>query len=895
VTAAPSPVERRFTAGSCLAGAFCIAVGLLALAGWAFDLPLLTSVLPGRATMKANAAACFALSGAALLLMNVRPSAGARYGALALSGLVALGGAVTLGQDLFGWSAGIDQVLFREAPGAIQTTDLGRMSPGTAFAFVLAGASIPLLAAGPGGAARAAQALAGAIGAFALTALMGYLLEIEALYRVRAFSAMSVNTAAGFLVLSVGLLAARAGRGWMKEFAAETSGARLARRLALAIFVTLPALALLRLQGERLGWYPTAFGVGIHAVAGLILIIVLLWFLARAANRAEARVARLARVQAVLSGINALIVRTRNRKALLEESCRIAVDPGGYPLAWVGLVDRERTRIEPAAWAGAAGDLLANAGDRLSLRADATSPGPAARAVLAGRPVVVTDAATAPDMPLRAELLRRGVRAFAMLPLVVAGEARGVLALHAPDRRAFDREEMRLLEEVAGDIAFALDHIDKEERLNYLTYHNTLTQLANRTLFLDRLAQHIGGAGRAKGELAVVLLDIAGFRLVNAAQGRHAGDEVLRAVGERLGRAFEAALLSRTAGDQFALIVPRLANEQDAVRAYERVVAECFRESFRVGAETAALAVRAGIAIYPRDGASAEAIYQSAEIALGEAKRRGDEYRLHDPQGDKAVRGRLGLEARLRRAIENRELRLHYQPKADTRTRALTGAEALMRWQDPERGLVRPAEFIPILEETRLILAAGSWAIGQAAADADVMAGAGLGRLRIAVNVSAVQLREPDFAAAAAHAAGSRPGPGAIELEVTESVAMQDIQTALAKLEAARALGFSLAIDDFGTGYSSLAYLARISAQAVKIDRSFVASMLEDAKGAELVRAIVSLARSLGMRSVAEGVETEAQVRYLADAGCDEMQGYLISKPLPLDEFIAFAARLAPR
>jgi diguanylate cyclase (GGDEF)-like protein len=868
---------------------------LLVLAGWAFDVPLLTSVLPTYVTMKANTAASLAFSGAALLLVNVRQRAGARYGALALAGVVALVGAATLAQDVFGWTAGIDQLLFREAAGAIQTTDLGRMAPGSAVAFVLAGVAIPLLAAAPEGAARVAQALAAAIATIALVALMGYLLDVQALYRVRAFSAMALNSAVGFLVLALGILTARARCGWMREFAADTTSARLARRLALAIFVMLPLLALLRLYGEQWGWYPTAFGVGLHAVVGLILIIVLLWALTRAANRAEERVARLARVQAVMSRVNALIVRTQDRRALLEEACRIAVDPGGYPLAWVGLADRERARIEPAAWAGAVGDLLESAGDRLSLGPAARSPGAAARAVLTGRPVVVTDVAAAADMPFREQLLARGVRAFAMLPLVVAGEARGVLALHASDRRAFDREEMRLLEEVAGDIAFALDHIDKEERLNYLTYHNTLTRLANRTLFTDRLAQHVGGARRARGKLALLLLDIAGFGLVNAAHGRHAGDEVLRAVGERLERTLDPLLLSRTSGSQFAAIVPRLANEEDAVRGYERIAAACFGEPFAVGAETAALTVRAGIAIYPRDGATAEALYQSAEIALGEAKKRGDRYRLSDPQSDHAVRSRLGLEASLRRAIENGELRLHYQPKVDTRTRALTGAEALMRWQSPERGLVPPAEFIPLLEDTRLILAAGTWAIGQAAADAGTMADAAPAGFRVAVNVSAVQLREPDFAAAAARAAGTGPGPHALELEITESAAMHEIHTTLVKLEAARALGFSLTIDDFGTGYSSLAYLARIPAQAVKIDRSFVLSMPDDARCAELVRGVISLARSLGMRSVAEGVETEAQARLLADAGCDELQGYLISKALPLDEFVAFAARRAAR
>ncbi|GEM_PF-1452552 len=895
MTAAISPVERQFVAGSRLAGAATIAIGLFALAGWAFDLPLLASVLPRLATMKANAAACLIVAGAALLLLHAPPSAYMRAGAFALAGCIAVVGAITLAQDLFGWNAGIDQLLFREAAGAIQTTDPGRMSPGNAAALALGGAALVLLGIGSDLAVRTGQTFAAVVGATALVALMGYLLDVQSLYRVRAFSAMSLNTGLALLVLALGLLAARPGRGWMREFAADTNSARLARRLALSTFATLPALALLRLEGERLGWYGTAFGIGIHTVTGLIVIVVLLWFLTRAANRAEGRVARLARVQAVLSGINALIVRTRDRRTLCEEACRIAVASGGYPLAWIGLVDRERTLIEPVASAGAAYGTLEKAAGGLSLRPELGLMGPVARAVLTGRPAVVSDVATTPDLSFRAELLRAGVRAFTMLPLVVAGEARGVLALHASDRRVFDREEIALLEEVAGDIAFALDHLDKEERLNYLVYHNTLTRLANRTLFQDRLTQHIAGTARAQGKLGLLVLDVMGFRNVNAALGRHAGDEVLRQIGARLERAHDSSLLSRIDADRFALIVPRIEGEAGAVRAFERVATECFREPFALGAETAQLAVRAGIATYPQNGADAEALYQSAEIALGEAKKRGESYRLHDPEGDRAVRERFALEARLRRAVENRELRLHYQPKVQVRTRALAGAEALMRWQSPALGLVPPVQFIPLMEETSLIVEAGAWALGQAAADARRLAEAGIAGIRLAVNVSAIQLRAPDFATSAARAAGDDPGPRAIELEITESVAMQDGEATLARLEALCALGFSLAIDDFGTGYSSLAYLARLPAQSVKIDRSFVSAMLEDAKSAELVRAVIALARSLGMRSVAEGVETEAQARFLADAGCDEMQGYLIGRPLPIDELIVFGRAVAAR
>jgi EAL domain-containing protein (putative c-di-GMP-specific phosphodiesterase class I) len=234
---------------------------------------------------------------------------------------------------------------------------------------------------------------------------------------------------------------------------------------------------------------------------------------------------------------------------------------------------------------------------------------------------------------------------------------------------------------------------------------------------------------------------------------------------------------------------------------------------------------------------------------------------------------------------------LHYQPKVNVRTRAFAGAEALMRWHSPERGLVSPALFVPLMEESGLIVEAGAWAIAQAAADAARLARTGVRGQRIAVNVSAIQLREPDFAQVAARAAGADPGPGALELEITESAAMANVEQTLARLQEARALGFALAIDDFGTGYSSLAYLERIPAQSLKIDRSFTAAMLEKPSAERVARTIVELAHSLGMKVVAEGVETEAQARRLASFGCDEMQGYLVAPALPYEEFEAFARR----
>jgi diguanylate cyclase (GGDEF)-like protein len=702
---------------------------------------------------------------------------------------------------------------------------------------------------------------------------------------------MSLNTAVAFVVLALALLAARAGHGWMREFATATHAAQLARRLVLVGPALLASVAIARVHAQHFGWFETGFGVAVHSVAVLVIALALLWLFARFANRTELRAQRLERTRAVLGAVNALIARARDVDRLFAETCRIASDLGGYPLAWIGLVDRETMRIVPRAWAGPLGDLLEKAPSRLALNDAGDAAAPAPRAVRSARPVVLGDVARMPDVPLREDLEQRGIRSFAMLPLVVGGESRGVFAVHASDPHVFDREEVRLLEELAGDVAFALDHIEKEARLNYLALHNTLTRLANRTLFVDRLARHLAGAARAQGKCALLLLDVVRFRDVNIGLGRHAGDEVLREIAARLERTHDPAHLARLVGDQFAAVVPRLVDERQAVRTYERIATRCFGRAFEAAGRTLALEVRCGIAISPEDGRDPETLLARAEAALFAAKRSGERYAFSDPATGTAARERLSLESALRSAVANRELQLHYQPKVNVRTRAFAGAEALMRWYSPERGLVSPALFVPLMEESRLIVEAGAWAIAQAAADAARLARAGVRGQRIAVNVSAIQLREPDFAQVAARAAGADPGPGALELEITESAAMANVEQTLARLQEARALGFALAIDDFGTGYSSLAYLERIPAQSLKIDRSFTAAMLEKPSAERVARTIVELAHSLGMKVVAEGVETEAQARRLASFGCDEMQGYLVAPALPYEEFEAFARR----
>jgi EAL domain-containing protein (putative c-di-GMP-specific phosphodiesterase class I) len=291
---------------------------------------------------------------------------------------------------------------------------------------------------------------------------------------------------------------------------------------------------------------------------------------------------------------------------------------------------------------------------------------------------------------------------------------------------------------------------------------------------------------------------------------------------------------------------------------------------------------RSGIAEFPTDAGDAESLFSNAETALRRA-RAGEDFVFYEPQMTERAAEKLELENRLRLAVERSEFVLHYQPKLDLATRRITGVEALIRWQNPELGLVPPAQFIPLLEETGLIGQVGAWALAQALEDQDRWRSLGRATPRISVNVSPVELRRPDFVAGVTKALARATAP-AIDLEITESLLMEDVERSVEKLKALRESGVGAAIDDFGTGYSSLGYLARLPVQALKIDRSFIITMLDNRDVMTLVSTIISLSHALRLRVVAEGVDSEAQAKALYLLRCDEVQGYLFCKPLPFDE-----------
>jgi len=601
----------------------------------------------------------------------------------------------------------------------------------------------------------------------------------------------------------------------------------------------------------------------------------------------ENKIRRLNRVYAMLSGINTLIVRTRDRQELFGEACRISVEEGGFRLAWIGLLDANGLDVLPVAKAGIDEGYLDNI--RLTARENVPdSCALVARVLQEKIAVVCNDIDTDPQMARwREEALRRGYRSMVVFPLQFANKVSGVLLLYASEKDFFDTQEMKLLTELAGDISFAIAHIEKQERLDYLAYYDTLTGLANRSLFLDRVAQYLRSAVSGGHKLALYLIDLERFKNINDSLGRLAGDALLQQVAEWLTRnAGDANLVARVGADHFAMVMPEVKQERGVGRLLEKWIEAFFEHPFHLNDAVFRITAKVGVALFPDDGTDADTLFRNTEAALKKAKASGERYLFYTQTMTEAVAGKLTLENQLRQALDNEEFVLHYQPKVNLVSGKLTGAEALIRWNDPRTGLVPPGRFIPILEETGLIYDVGRWALRQAIADYLRWCAAGLPVVRIAVNVSPLQLRNRGFVDEVGQVISiNAQAAGGLELEITESLIMEDIKHNIASLQAIRALGVTIAIDDFGTGFSSLSYLAKLPVDTLKIDRSFVIDMTAGPEGLALVSTIIDLAHSLKLKVVAEGVETEEQSRLLRLLNCDEMQGFLLSKPVPAEVF----------
>ncbi|MDB6087767.1 MAG: bifunctional diguanylate cyclase/phosphodiesterase, partial [Gammaproteobacteria bacterium] len=422
----------------------------------------------------------------------------------------------------------------------------------------------------------------------------------------------------------------------------------------------------------------------------------------------------------------------------------------------------------------------------------------------------------------------------------------------------------------------------RERQIRFLAYHDALTRLPNRTLLLSRLRQAIAHAQRSGETLAVLFLDVDRFKTINDTLGHPAGDVLLQQIGRRLTETLRVSdTVARAGGDEFLVLVPGLHSPEDAGPVAEHVLA-ALSAPFSVAGHSLRITGSVGLSICPRDALDVESLIKYADTALYLAKEQGrNTFRFFSPDLDAKVRARMHLENDLRSAVAHDQFQLHYQPQIELATGRIIGAEALLRWLHPQRGLLLPGGFIPLAEETGLILPIGEWALRTACLEARAWHDAGR-RLRIAVNISGRQLNGTDIVGTVRRIlAETSCHPQALGLEITESAVMEDPREAITVIRALHDLGIEVTVDDFGTGYSSMAYLKRFALDRLKIDATFVQGIPEDKDDVAIVQATIALARQFRLKVTAEGVETPAQRSFLNTHDCDAIQGFLIGAPLP--------------
>jgi diguanylate cyclase (GGDEF)-like protein len=434
---------------------------------------------------------------------------------------------------------------------------------------------------------------------------------------------------------------------------------------------------------------------------------------------------------------------------------------------------------------------------------------------------------------------------------------------------------------------------ESQEQLERLAHHDVLTGLPNRLLFHARLEHALERARREGNKVAILCLDLDHFKNINDSLGHPAGDRLLQVVTQRLLHAVrEEDTVARFGGDEFSLLLEDLRDSKDAGIVAEKVL-KVLAKPFDLDGHESYVSGSIGISLFPDDGQDITTLLKNADSALYQAKEQGrNTYHFYTKDLTRAAFKRLGLESSLRRAVERDEFILFYQPQVDLSDGRVVGAEALLRWRHPELGLMLPNEFIPMTESTGLIVKLGEWVLHTACTQAKAWQNAGLPFIRMAVNLSSVQVSRGDMLHTMKRVLGETGlDPRYMELEITEGLIMQQTQQTIRTLDELTAMGVMLAIDDFGTGYSSLSYLRRLPLQRLKIDKSFVREIPDDAGDRAITRAVIALGNNLNLTVVAEGVENEVQREFLFNNGCDEAQGYLYGAPLPAVDFATLVQR----
>jgi diguanylate cyclase (GGDEF)-like protein len=611
------------------------------------------------------------------------------------------------------------------------------------------------------------------------------------------------------------------------------------------------------------------------------------------------RLQRISHLYSALSQCNQAIVRSHSEAELFERICRDVVSFGGMAMAWIGLIDKERERIVVGAAFGKGIEYL----EQLEVSLDPDTPagrGPIGLSFRSGQPYWCQDYQHAPETShWHAHGARYGWASSAAIPLHRDGEIIGFFSPYSGALNAFDEEVRELLLEMALDIDFALKNFDREavrlqadQRIQYLAHYDVLTGLPNRSQLHERARQLLEQARSKRTPMALMMLDLDHFKDINDSLGHTVGDALLSELALRLTSCLrDDDLVARLGGDEFIFVL-RDVNSSEASDVARKLL-DMSAQSYTVGNHDLKVSASIGIAMYPDDGMDVETLLQRADAAMYQVKRAGrHDFRFFTAAMQQRAARHLQVVNALRYALEREQMHVVYQPQVSLKSGRIIGAEALLRWRTPELGVVSPAEFIPAAEESGLIIPIGEWVLRQAVRQARAWLDAGLPPLVMAVNLSAVQFRTADLPSQVAQILYEEGlPPEYLELELTEGVALQDPQGAINTMTQLHDRGIRMSIDDFGTGFSSLSHLKKFKVYKLKIDQSFVRDISTDAEDKAIVSAIINMARSLGLTTIAEGVETLEQLDFLREQLCDEIQGYHVSKPLAPDAFRALLQR----
>ncbi|MCW8331378.1 EAL domain-containing protein [Photobacterium sp. SDRW27] len=613
----------------------------------------------------------------------------------------------------------------------------------------------------------------------------------------------------------------------------------------------------------------------------------------------EEKLRRTSRALSAIHASNMHLTQSVDEQQLFEGVCRTIVEKAGYRFVWVGLIQQDKGKgIEPVAWAGEEQGYISAL--KQCWQVDGQASCSVATALETGTQCLEMDIRSESDSFLwRQEAIKRGYSAVIRFPLVLEEVTFGVLSIYSAEINAFEPEEISLLQELADDIAYGVmalrtqqKHQKAEEKIIHQAFHDSLTELPNRTKAMQLLDHAIMQIRQQGGAAAVLFVNLDNFKLVNDTLGHAAGDELLREVAARVKRVIRANdVVARQGGDEFVVLLTRYASmgiettlSQEVVIVAQRILEEMQAPILVMGQE-AYISASIGISLFPDDAEQAAEVIQNANSAMYQAKELGrGNYQFFSREISERQKEKMSLATMLHKAIDRQEFLLHYQPVVDLATGKMIGVEALIRWEQENGNLIPPADFLPVAEDTGLILPIGEWVIEEACHQAKAWADKGIS-LQMAINLSPRQMWHGDIGCEALKIINKTGvSKDLLEFEVTESSMVKETERTEKALEYFKAKGIKIALDDFGTGYSSLDRLKHLPFHKLKIDKSFVDGIPNNEDDMAIVSATVKMAQSLGLSSLAEGIETAEQWRFLKKLGCDFGQGYYFSKPVPAAE-----------